>query len=89
MGCADIGAIAARLMAAGLDGNTPALAALDVSRAGASLIRSTLARLPAELSGVDSSAPVFICIGAVAADASELHLLEQREILLAAQGMSR
>ncbi|HEV7690192.1 MAG TPA: uroporphyrinogen-III C-methyltransferase [Hyphomonadaceae bacterium] len=89
MGCADISAIAARLIAAGLDGNTPALAALDVSRAGASLIRSTLAGLPADLSNVSSGAPVFICIGAVAADASEQHLPEQQEILLAAQGMSR
>jgi len=89
MGCADIDSIAARLIAAGLDGDTPALAALDVSRRNASLIRSTLARLPADLSGVNSGAPVFICIGAVAADASEQHLLEQREILLPAQGMSR
>lgn len=69
MGCADIASIAADLLALGLDAETPAVAAIDVERPGAKLIRTTLAALPAELAGRDADGPVFITIGEAAAAA--------------------
>lgn len=86
MGCGDIEHIADQLIAAGRDGKTPAIAALDVSRPGASLIRSTLERLPGELSGAAPGPPVFICIGAAAVDAVERQRAGKPEKLVVAQG---
>lgn len=67
MGCADIGNVSAQLVGAGLSADTPAIAAIDVSRPGSRLIRSTLSGLPDALAGEASSAPVFIAIGSACA----------------------
>jgi len=69
MGCADIADIAAGLMQAGRAPDTPALAAIDVERASARLIVSSLSRLPAELACVNAAGPVFIAIGEACAAA--------------------
>jgi uroporphyrin-III C-methyltransferase len=72
MGCGDFADISARLMEAGRSGETPALAALDVERPGARLVRSTLARLSGELAPHPSDGPVLIVVGAVCAAAKDL-----------------
>jgi uroporphyrin-III C-methyltransferase len=69
MGCADIAFIAAELLAAGRDAETPAIAAIDVERPGARLIRTTLAALPGALAGRETDGPVFMTIGEAAATA--------------------
>jgi uroporphyrin-III C-methyltransferase len=69
MGCADIAAIAADLIAAGRAASTPALAAIDVERPGAVLVTSTLGRIAADLSARQDERPVFIAIGAACASA--------------------
>lgn len=69
MGCRDIAAISAQLVAAGLSPQTPALAAIDVSRPGSHLVSSTLSGLPAALSHETGDAPVFITIGEACAAA--------------------
>lgn len=71
MGCAEIGAIAANLIAAGRAGTTPAIAAIGVERAGARLVRATLSTLPSVLASEDFAEPVFIVIGQVCARASD------------------
>ena len=72
MGCADIGSISEKLIAAGLPGATPAIAAIDVSRPTSRLIRSTAAGIAEALRCESLSGPVFICIGAACADAAAL-----------------
>jgi uroporphyrin-III C-methyltransferase len=71
MGCADIAFIAAELIALGRDASTPAIAAIDVERSGARLIRTTLASLPAELAGQELDGPVFITVGEAVATARD------------------
>lgn len=85
MGCADIAFIAAELVALGRDGSTPAIAAIDVERPGARLIRTTLATLPAELAGRDLEGPVFITVGEAVATA---HVPVQSEPLQLPQDRS-
>ncbi len=63
MGCADIESVSIQLIGAGLSPETPAIAAIGVSRPGSRLIRSTLAGLPAALASETSGAPVFIAVG--------------------------
>jgi uroporphyrin-III C-methyltransferase len=69
MGCADIEGVSSQLINAGLSPETPAIAAIDVSRPGSRLIRSTLSGLPTALSGETSGAPVFIAVGNACATA--------------------
>lgn len=69
MGCADIGRLCDQLAAAGLPAATPAIAAINVSRPGSRLVKSTLASLPAALAGEAGDAPVFIAIGQACAAA--------------------
>lgn len=69
MGCADIESVSIQLIDAGLSPETPAIAAIDVSRPGSRLIRSTLSGLPAALSSETSGAPVFIAVGNACATA--------------------
>jgi len=71
MGCADIDHIATQLIAAGLPSHTPAIAALDVSRPGSRLVRSTIAALAADLANEKNDAPAFICIGEACTDAMQ------------------
>jgi uroporphyrin-III C-methyltransferase len=63
MGCADITAISADLIVAGLPSTTPAIAAVDVSRPTSRLISSTLGALPAALACETAGAPVMIVVG--------------------------
>jgi uroporphyrin-III C-methyltransferase len=63
MGCADIAAISQQLLQAGMPSATPAIAALDVSRSGSSLVTSTIGEIAGELAHRQIAAPVFICIG--------------------------
>lgn len=70
MGCADIAHIARELMAAGLPATTPAIAAIDVSRASSRLVASTLASLASDLADCARESPVFICIGDACAAAA-------------------
>jgi uroporphyrin-III C-methyltransferase len=69
MGCGDIAGIAQTLIQAGRAADTPALAALDVERPEARLVRSTLSSLAADLAGAAGAGPVFIAIGAACAAA--------------------
>lgn len=69
MGCADIASISQQLIQAGLPPETPAIAAVDVSRPGARLVSSTIGQLADALSHEKITAPVFICIGSACADA--------------------
>lgn len=69
MGCADIAFIVGELLALGRAADTPALAAVDVERSGARLIRSSLAGLPSAIAGLDRAGPVFITIGEAARQA--------------------
>ncbi|MGE3143374.1 MAG: uroporphyrinogen-III C-methyltransferase [Hyphomonadaceae bacterium] len=69
MGCADIAAIAADLIAAGRSPDTPALAAIDVERAHARRVTSTLSGLAGAMAGESTDAPVLIVIGEACAAA--------------------
>jgi uroporphyrin-III C-methyltransferase len=69
MGCGDIAAISAQLLAAGRDPHTPAIAAIDVERPGARLVTSTLADITGALATERLEGPVFITIGETAAAA--------------------
>ena len=69
MGCADIAGIAQRLMSAGRDPATPAVATIDISRPGSRLIASTLGLIAADLKIEASASPVLIVIGGACADA--------------------
>jgi len=69
MGCGDIAGIAASLIAAGRDPTTPAIAAIDVERPGARLVKSTLGRLAADIGAQAAAAPAFIAIGEACAAA--------------------
>lgn len=71
MGCADIADISARLIEAGRDHDTPAIAAIDVERADARLISSTLGRLPSALRSEAGGAPALIVIGPACATAHD------------------
>jgi uroporphyrin-III C-methyltransferase len=71
MGCGDIAGISAHLLALGRDPTTPALAAIDVERPGARVVRSNLKDLAADLAGLGQSGPVFITIGEVCAAAQQ------------------
>lgn len=62
MGCADIEAICAALIAAGRAPETPAVAALNVERPGATIRHTTLGQLAAVLTDVSDDV-VFIAIG--------------------------
>ncbi len=73
MGCAEIGNISAHLITAGRAADTPAIAAIDVERANARLIKSTLGRLAFDLRQEDFDGPAFITIGVVCAAASQHH----------------
>jgi uroporphyrin-III C-methyltransferase len=70
MGCGDIAAISRDLIAAGRDPATPAIAAIDVERPGARLIKSTLACLPEMMAREQPDGPVLITIGAACAAAA-------------------
>jgi uroporphyrin-III C-methyltransferase len=70
MGCGDIDHIASELIRAGRAPSTPALAAIDVERPGARLIRTSLAELPSALSGMADCGPVLVTVGGVAAKAA-------------------
>lgn len=72
MGCADIAAIAANLIAAGRAPTTPAIATIDVERPGARLVHATLATLPSTLDAERPSGPVFIVIGQAGAHARDV-----------------
>jgi uroporphyrin-III C-methyltransferase len=73
MGCGDIEHIATRLIAAGRDPSTSALAAIDVERPGACSIRSNLAALANDLRNRPPGAAVLIVVGeACAAKAVEI-----------------
>ena len=61
--------LAQRLMAAGLDGATPAVAVENASRPGERKIFSTLAALPALLAAEHTAGPTLVLIGAVVAQA--------------------
>jgi uroporphyrin-III C-methyltransferase len=78
MGCGDIAHIAAEMNAAGRAPTTPALAAIDVERRGARLVRATLATLASKLAREPATGPVLIVIGKNAESAagvrSHLHL---------------
>jgi uroporphyrin-III C-methyltransferase len=63
MGCGDIERTAVELIAAGRDPSTPALAAIDVERPGARLVRSTLADIAGRLAGRPMQGPVLIVVG--------------------------
>lgn len=63
MGCADIARIACDLIEAGRAPHTPAIAAIDVERPNARMIRSTLSRLAGDLAKEMTDGPVFIAIG--------------------------
>lgn len=76
MGCGDIEAIAAELIAAGRAASTPAIAAINVERPGARLIACDLSSLPAMLAGEARGSPVFIAIGEACADAIDRRLSE-------------
>ncbi len=78
MGGADIADIAAALVQAGREPETPALAAIDVERTNARLVASTLSRLSADLDGHATSGPVFIAIGQACASAIGASLLRPR-----------
>jgi uroporphyrin-III C-methyltransferase / precorrin-2 dehydrogenase / sirohydrochlorin ferrochelatase len=80
MGCADIAAIAADLIAAGRAPATPALAAIDVEHPGATLLTSTLGDLAAALASLPTQAPVFIAIGTAAARPSAATRAAQRPL---------
>ena len=69
MGCADISSISQQLIQAGMSRETPAIAAIDVSRPGSRLVSSTIDQLADALSHEKIAAPVFICIGLACADA--------------------
>ncbi|MBT9447588.1 MAG: uroporphyrinogen-III C-methyltransferase [Hyphomonadaceae bacterium] len=84
MGCADIRAIAANLVAAGRAPATPAMAAIDVERPGARLVRSTLAALPDALAAERLDGPVLIIIGQACARA---HASDAPELLRRARGL--
>lgn len=84
MGCADIASISQQLIDAGMPPTTPALAALDVSRAGSRLLKSTIGKLADALSHERVAAPVFICIGTACAEAISV---AREESLLPAQGL--
>jgi uroporphyrin-III C-methyltransferase len=74
MGCGDIAAISAQLLAAGRDPRTPAIAAIDVERPGARLLTSTLADIASVLAAERLEGPVFITIGETAAAAGAQQL---------------
>jgi uroporphyrin-III C-methyltransferase len=57
--------MAARLMAAGMAGATPAVAVENASRCDERRLFSTLAALPAELAGAGYKGPTLVLIGAV------------------------
>jgi uroporphyrin-III C-methyltransferase len=82
MGCGDIAAISRDIIAAGRDPATPAIAAIDVERSGARLIKSTLASLPEILAREQPDGPVLITIGSVCAAAatSQSDCARQRRI---------
>lgn len=65
MGLAQIGLIAARLIGAGLDPNTPALAVQDGTLPGQRLLRTTLDALPASVERARLRSPVLFVIGQV------------------------
>lgn len=69
MGCSDIESVSNQLINAGLSPETPAIAAIDVSRPGSRLVRSTLSGLTAALLHETSGAPVFIAVGNACATA--------------------
>lgn len=69
MGCSDIEHLSAQLVSAGLSLDTPAIAAIDVSRPTSRLIASTLSHLPVALAHEQGAAPVLIVIGDACASA--------------------
>jgi uroporphyrin-III C-methyltransferase len=73
MGCADLETITAELMASGRPADTPAVAAIDVERPHAQLIKCTLAELAAQARTAGASGPVLIVIGPACADARTAH----------------
>jgi uroporphyrin-III C-methyltransferase len=71
MGCGDFDDIARALIARGRAPDTPALAAIDVERPSAALIKTTLARLSGLLAERGSDGPVFIAVGEACQDARD------------------
>jgi uroporphyrin-III C-methyltransferase/precorrin-2 dehydrogenase/sirohydrochlorin ferrochelatase len=59
---------AMRAVAAGLDGDTPALAVISATRPDEIVIASTIARLPGELERLDAGKPLLVLMGRVCAD---------------------
>ena len=70
MGCADIDAISQELVRSGMPAETPAIAALDVSRPGSRLVTSTIGQIAQHLARECIAAPVFICVGQACSEAA-------------------
>lgn len=79
MGCAQIETITHRLVDAGRAPSTPALAAINVERPDAQLIRCTLSDLAATLADTPKENAVLVVIGEVAASARAASLREAIE----------
>ena len=70
-------AVAARLIAAGMAGSTPAVAVENASRASERRLFGTLADLPAALAEAGFDGPTLVMIGAVVALAEERSVIER------------
>jgi uroporphyrin-III C-methyltransferase len=69
--------VAARLMAAGMAGSTPAVAVENASRAHERRLFGTVAELPAALAEAGFSGPALVLIGAVVRLAKDAAIVEQ------------
>jgi len=72
-----LSAMVERLMAAGMDGNTPAVAVENASRAEERRLFGTLADLPALLADVGYTGPTLVLIGSVVGLAVEAAVVER------------
>lgn len=69
MGCSDIEHLSTQLVSAGLSPNTPAIAAINVSRPTSRLVASTVSHLPLALAHEHGGEPVLIMVGDACASA--------------------
>ncbi len=72
MAARTLGSVAARLIAAGLPGGTPAVAVENASRANERTLFATLAELPAALAAQGFDGPTLVLIGQVVLQARQL-----------------
>ena len=79
MGLANIGQISQRLMAAGLPGDTPALAINNGTTPRERRVRDTLAALPAAARAARFDGPVLFIVGKVAALADSLDVAAEED----------